>query len=625
MPLTRCYSPLPLADIELDDPFWSPRLRKLAEVTLPQQFDQIKNQTGRLRNFERAAAGEQGGHEGRYYDDSDVYKWLEACAYALKFHADPNLKKMADEAIRAVVACQRPDGYLNTFFQLNHPDKRFLNLSYLHEMYCLGHLFEAGVAWDEALGDRRLLDVSIKAANLLWETFGPGKREGYCGHQEVELALIRLSEHVGEPRYRELAKLMVERRGHKPTIFDAELQDDTAMALSPWATRYLNLRGEYFQDHAPIREHRIVVGHAVRAMYFYTAAVQLAEGDEALETALRSVWTNMTQKRMYLTGGIGSTAQNEGFTQDYDLPNFNSYAETCAAVGLALWGLKMGEMSGESDFLDVAERAIFNGALAGINLGQDLYFYANPLESRGNHQRVPWFDCACCPPNIARLIGSIARFAVGAGPSGTYVHLPISGTYTHRNGLSVAIQANYPHESAFEIKISGAPKGNAVLRIRIPEWCDEATFDLVGDESYEADFEAGYAVFDREWKVGETLKVDWNAEPKWVQSHPGVVENLGRVALTFGPLVMCLERTEGSAQQFLADVEPEYVAAFDAKLLGGVPTVVVEGYDQVWDEAQPLYDSAQDVEGDEAQATFIPYYAWGNRGPSSMLVWVRRA
>jgi DUF1680 family protein len=612
MPLHRRLWPLSFAEMQIDDPFWSSRLKLLSEATLPQQYDQIANQTGRLRNFKRAAAGEMGGHEGRYYDDSDVYKWLEACAYALRFNPNSKLAAMADEVIQAVEACQMADGYINTYFQLMHPDKRFLNLSYLHEMYCMGHLMEAGVAWNEALGDRRLLDVSIKVANLLWEIFGPGKRNGYCGHQEVELALFRLAEHVRDDRYAELGKLFIERRGHKPTPFDDELQSDDVMALSPWANRYLNLRGDYFQDHAPIREHRIVVGHAVRAMYFYTGAVQFAGDDAELETALRSVWQNMVGKRMYVTGGIGSTASNEGFTNDYDLPNYNSYAETCASVGLALWGRQMLEHTGESDFADVAERAIFNGALPGISASGDAYFYANPLESRADHARVPWFDCACCPPNIARLIGSIGKLAYSAAEGLFAVHFPIAGRF----GV-FSVQSNYPQSSAFSLRYEGKG-GTMELRIRIPDWCDDATIELKGTDDA-AEYDNGYAVFRRTWKTGDTVEVDWNQEPRWVESHPMVFENAGKAALMVGPLVYCLESAgvDQAPQHFIADEAAELIYNSSGM------AVAVPGFQLESGASDELYRSFGEAEYDEREAIFTPYFGWGNAGKAFMSVWVR--
>ncbi|RYG65862.1 glycoside hydrolase family 127 protein, partial [bacterium] len=366
-------------------------------------------------------------HVGFVFDDSDVYKWAEACAYALATTKNDALRKLLDEAIELVVSAQRPDGYLDTYIQLDHPDDAWRNLNALHEMYCAGHLIEAGVALSENLGDRRLLDVSIRFADHIMSVFGPEGRLGYCGHEEIELALVKLAVHTGEAKYREFARWLVESRGSRPSPFEAELKDPAVVALSPWGGGLLdgtNYSGEYNQDHAPIREHDAVVGHAVRAMYLYIAAADLADGqdDAALETALQRAWDSLVKRRMYVTGGIGPSRHNEGFTQDYDLPNLSAYSETCAAIGLMLWGQKMLEMTGNAEFAETVERALFNGALAGISLGGDRFFYDNPLESRGGHDRTAWFGCACCPPNIARTIGNLASFVAGASEEAFYLH-----------------------------------------------------------------------------------------------------------------------------------------------------------------------------------------------------------
>ncbi|HVL40176.1 MAG TPA: beta-L-arabinofuranosidase domain-containing protein, partial [Fimbriimonadaceae bacterium] len=345
MTLRRRMRPLPLDRIRMTDSFWGTWQRTLRERTLRAQWEQIL-QTGRLENFLRAGRGESGGFEGLYFNDSDVYKWIEACAYALTIGPDPEIEEMMAQAVSAVAGAQEPSGYLNTFFQLMHPDLKWRNLGTMHEMYCGGHLIEAAVAHHQATGSRSLLDVATRFADHVMTVFGPGKRRGYCGHQEIELALVRLADHLDEPKYAEFARWMIEERGRRPSIIEAELKDEEAMKLSPWAPQFLlkdgHYRGDYAQDHAPVREHTEVVGHAVRAMYFYAAATELAPpDDQALGEALQTVWSNLTRKRMYLTGGIGPSAKNEGFTGDYDLPNTSAYAETCAAIGLAMWGRRL--------------------------------------------------------------------------------------------------------------------------------------------------------------------------------------------------------------------------------------------------------------------------------------------
>ncbi len=347
MSFRRRMRSLPIKKLKITDPFWSRWQTVLIEQTLPAEYKQIID-TGRLENFRRVVNKETGGFQGLFFNDSDIYKWLEACAYAIagseNISAKSKLQPMIDEAIELIQAAQEESGYLNTYFQLDHPNDKLRNLNAMHEMYCAGHLMEAADALFCCLGDRRLLEVSIKFADHLMSILGPGKRLGYCGHEEIELALIRLSNATGDKKYREFARWMVEMRGHRPSPLGAEMMDPEILAISPWMNTLLlnegEYSGEYNQDHKPIREHDDVVGHAVRAMYLYIAAADLADGleDAQLEEALTRCWNNLVQKRMYVTGGIGPSSKNEGFTTDFDLPNMSAYAETCAACGLVFWG-----------------------------------------------------------------------------------------------------------------------------------------------------------------------------------------------------------------------------------------------------------------------------------------------
>jgi DUF1680 family protein len=618
--------PISLSDFQVNDAFWSPRIKLLSEVTLPQQYDQIANQTPRLENFRKAARRENGGFEGRYYDDSDTYKWLEACAYALTQSPNSKLQAMCDEVISLMVAAQEPDGYLNTFFQLNHPGLKFRNLSMMHEMYCMGHFIEAAVAWSEALDDDRLLASARKTVALLISTFLEDDRVGYCGHEEIEHALLRYAQHTGDEKARELAIRMIESRGQNPSPFEAEWSDVEAIALSPWSQRMLgkegNYSGEYVQDHLPIREHSIVVGHAVRAMYLYMAAAQVADSDEALKSALQAVWYNMTQKRMYITGGIGSTATNEGFTNDYDLPNYNSYAETCASVGLAMWGRQMALLFQEGDYADAVERAIFNGALSGISLTGDKYFYANPLESRADHTRVPWFECACCPPNIARMIGSISQYALSVSDGELTINFPIGGSGSiEAKGTRIGFSIKTEHPYGSKTSISFSMEKPAVFRVRIryPDWSDSVTCTIEGNQ-VESEYENGFIVLDRQWSPGEKLEIELEMEPKWIRSHSNVFSNLGKVALMKGPLVYCLETKSGlsPAQHFFAFTEEEVECGTNGNL------IVSGGYLQS-DPNSGLYESGSQFSIENASAEFSPYFAWGNNGPAHMAVWVNEA
>lgn len=641
---------VPLAKVRLTDPFWSRYVRVLVEETLPAEYEQIEK-TDRLTNFRRVAAGETGDFKGLFFNDSDVYKYVEACAYALASGRDiasqtalAKVRAQMDASIDAIVAAQEPSGYINTFFQLKHPDMKLRNLNSLHEMYCGGHMIEAGVAAYEALGDRRLLDAGIRFADHLLSIFGPssphpkfpmwtGTRRGYCGHQEIELALVRLSHATGDSVYRAFAEWMIEERGHRPTVFEAEMSDEEGLALCSIAkhqfTKDGQYVGEYAQDHAPIREHIEVVGHAVRAMYYYIAAADIADGrnDKALEEALERTWANVTHKRMYVTGGIGPSSKNEGFTGDFDLPNLTAYAETCAACGLVFWGHRLLEMTGNGEYAETIERALYNGVISGISLDGKGFFYDNPLESRGSHQRVPWFTCACCPPNIARLLGSVTNYALGASEKDVFVHLPVglqADVTLDGTPVTLEIVGHYPWSGAFEIRVKAAKPVKFALHVRIPDWADEIGTELPGAEE-EAAYEAGYAVFDRTWKPGDVLKVDYDIHPKWVEADPRVRDNLGRAALTFGPLVYCAEQKDlGYAPQlFSADVEAEVLVEKE-KMLEGITTLNVDGVCDVELFVDSLYAEAGTTDVREATAKYIPYYAWCNRGPNGMQVWTRK-
>jgi DUF1680 family protein len=625
---------LPLSKIKLTDPFWSRWQEVLLETTLPHQFAQLE-ETGRLANFERAAGRKEGSYEGLRFNDSDVYKFLEACAYALAVaKARPELapaaakvQSMVDQCIDLIATAQKEDGYVNTYFQILHPDMRWKNLNAMHEMYCGGHLIEAGVAMAECTGDRRLLDISIRFADHVMSLFGPERRRGYCGHQEIELALVRLAHLTGEGKYADFARWLIEERGHSPSPYEEELDDPQVVALAPEAAKLLvatgSYCGDYCQDHAPIREHTEIVGHAVRAMYFYIAAADLAEGreDTQLEEALGRIWKNLTERRMYITGGIGPSANNEGFTGDFDLPNLTAYAETCASIGLIFWGHKMLELTGNSDYADVMEQSLFNGTLSGISASGDRYFYTNPLESRGSHQRVPWFLCACCPPNIARLIGNMGHYVAGVSDDTFYIHLP-SGFEATANlgGCEVHLKSTtqYPNSGEMEVIISPDHPRAFAVAVRIPGWADDVHFEVEGAEE-EAEFEDGYAIFRRTWKAGDRLRIEFEMEPKWMEADPRVRDNLGRVALMRGPLVYCAEQhdTGYAPQLFMADTEAPVEVDSDANL-------IVEGACEVELFPEGLYHEVGAADVKEARAKFVPYYTWNNRGATQMQVWTRR-
>jgi len=398
---------LSLTQVRIRDAFWSPRLQTNHSVTAWANLRQCER-TGRIRNFAVAAGRQPGQHQGLLFDDSDVYKALEGIAYVLAVQPDPELEAQADAIIELIAAAQQPDGYLNTYYTLVKPQERWRNTAHGHEMYCAGHLIEAAIAYHQATGKTRLLDVARRFADHICDTFGPGKRIDVCGHEEIELALLKLYRHTGDKKYLEQARFFLETRGRG---------------------EQRKLFGEYAQDHKPIREQDEAVGHAVRAMYLYCAMADYAglTGDRPLVGQLEKLWDDVTQRKMYLTGGIGSSANNEGFTRPYDLPNDAAYAETCAAIGLALWSQRMFLLTRQAKYADLVERLAYNGLLSGVSLSGDRFFYTNPLGSKTGTQRVPWFACACCPPNILRWLASLGERVYAHDDQAIYTLLYVAG------------------------------------------------------------------------------------------------------------------------------------------------------------------------------------------------------
>jgi DUF1680 family protein len=423
---------------------------------------------------------------------------------------------------------------------------------------------------------------------------------------------------------------MVRERGRRPSPFEEELRDVEAMRLSPWMPGFLapegTYSGEYLQDHAPVEEHETVVGHAVRAMYLYCAAAEIAKPGDPLHLALERCWKNLTNKRVYVTGGIGPSEHNEGFTRDYDLPNRTAYAETCAAVGLAFWGRRMLELTGASRYADVMERAILNGALSGVSLDGTLYFYTNPLESHGEHQRVPWFGCACCPPNIARLVGSLARYAASISDEAFWLHFP-AGMETevevHGEPVRLSIKSDYPWSGEFSLEFESDTPEDFEVRVRVPDWCESGLQVLSGQDP--AQVENGYAVFRGPWRKGDRLEAGLPMTPKWLSSDSRVLDNAGRMCLARGPLIYCLEERDlGSApQRFVSSRFEVPSVGWKPELLQGVNVLRVVGTLDPATEGEVPYRTSKGEANEEVFADLVPYFAWNNRGPNAMQVWLR--
>ena len=580
-------SPIDFSHVLIHDSFWSPRLDKHRSTTMEVCIDQIENQTGRIRNFENAAL-RSGRHSGIYYDDSDVYKALEGFAYALINHPDSLLEAKCDEWIDKFAAAQEPDGYLNTYYTLTGLDGRWTNMS-KHEMYCAGHLFEAGVAYYRATGKRKLLDVCCRFADEMMDVFGPGKRHWVTGHEEVELALVKLYEATGEKKYLDFAHWLLEERGHGHGVYITRHERPLS----------------YFQDDVPVSEITDITGHAVRAMYLYCGMADVASylGDGAYLPALERVWEDVVLRNMYITGGIGQSAVNEGFTEDYSLPNKEAYCETCASIGMVLWNWRMNRLTGDARYVDILEKAMYNGALAGISLSGDRFFYVNPLASDGDHHRKAWYGTACCPSQLCRFLPSIGNYIYGTSDKGLWVNLFIASSVCCPDGLTLTQETGYPWDGHVRLTLAGRKTWKKDLRIRIPGWCGPVCFSVNGEPREPVCTEKGYAVLAGPWKEGDRIEWEMPMSVRMEAADPRVKEDAGRRAVLRGPLVYCMEETDNPAfdrltlspatrfETGLAEGLPEDIRALSAATAGG-----------------PL--------------RLIPYFAWDNRSAGKMQVWI---
>jgi DUF1680 family protein len=558
--------------------------------------------------------------------ESDMSKWIEAASYSLATHPDAALTALVDEAIAFLVAHQQPDGYMNIWYTSVEPENRWSNLRDNHELYCAGHLIEAAVAHFQATSKRTLLDAACRYADYIATVFGveEGKRRGYCGHEEIELALVKLYRATNAARYLQLAQYFIEERGQRPHYFDEEAVDRGETPAGFWATTY-----EYNQSHLPIREQQEVVGHAVRAMYLLSAVADLARefDDSSLQQTCERLWDHLISKRIYVTGALGSSAHNEGFTSDYDLPNLGAYAETCASIGLILWNYRMLLLNVDHRYADVLELALYNGVLSGVSFDGTTFFYENPLESKGHHQRQPWFKCACCPPNLARLFLSLGQYLYTTSEDEIIVHLYAQCTSTLTLGaqqVTLHQHTDYPWDGTIEIAVEVAEPLEFGLNVRIPGWCKEASLTVAGVE-IPLELRNGYARVRRLWNSGESLVLHLAMLVERVYAHPAVRATAGSVALQRGPLVYCLEAADHTAPLHQLRLSPHtpLEAHFAADTLNGV--TVIQGAASALtteDWSNTLYRTTPP--GTQAQAlTAIPYYAWGQREASEMLVWIQ--
>ncbi|MEW6252525.1 MAG: beta-L-arabinofuranosidase domain-containing protein, partial [Planctomycetota bacterium] len=592
-------------------------------------------QTGRVANFEKAATGETSGHEGWFFNDSDVYKVIEGAAYHLAVRRDPALEARLDGWIEKIGAVQRSDGYLNTYFQLNPHLQRWTQDQF-HELYCAGTLIEAGIAYHRATGKRRLLEIALRNAECVHVTFRPGRKAVAPEHPEIELALIKLAQHAGEARHRELAQFFVEQRGrcdNRPT----------------WK--------QYAQDHLPIRAQTEVVGHAVRAFYLYCAVADLAAtGDEGYRRALDALWRDLTTRKMYITGGTGVWGYDEGFAPNFELPNERAYAETCASIALAFWAQRMNRLHADARYMDVFERVLYNAIAAGVSLDGEKYLYANPLASHGpegfatsggaqggsTSHRQHWFRCACCPPNVLRFFAALPSCACafedaaadrGAQtPGAVYVNLYIAGQAQiplAAGNVALRTQTEYPWDGVIRIEIVLERPQRFDLHLRLPDWC-EAPALRVNGAAVTPGVVRGYARLAREWRPGETVELDLPMPVRRVECRPRVAANAGRVALQRGPLVYCVEAVDnpGGVWNLALPHDAEMHVEKRPDLLGGVTalrgTALQRGPEppHAWRNTLYRHQSSTPPAVTPVEFVAVPYCVWDNRTPGAMAVWL---
>jgi DUF1680 family protein len=651
-----------LKQVRIDDAFWTPYVERVRQVVIPYQWEALNDRvpgaepSHALRNFRIAAGLESGSFGGFVFQDSDVYKWLEAVGYALATRPDPELERKADEAIDLIAAAQQPDGYLNTYFTIREPGKRWTNLTDCHELYCAGHLIEAAVAYHRATGKRKLLDVACRFADHIDATFGPnpGQIRGYDGHQEIELALVKLYEATGEERYLRLAAFFIDERGREPFFFREEWEKrgrTSHWRAGPSGPPDL----VYHQSHRPVREQTEAVGHAVRAVYMYTAMADLARrlGDESLQSACRTLWRSIVSRRMYITGGIGSTAHGEAFTFDYDLPNDTVYSETCASIGLVFFAQRMLQIEPVREYADIMERALYNAVIAGMSLDGKRYFYVNPLEvwpeaSERNPSRAhvkpvrqPWYGCACCPPNLARLIASLGSYIYTVSPADDtiYAHLYIGGEAEiplSGGPVTLRMVSGLPWDGNVRLTVHPAENRERpfTLALRLPEWCDVAAASLrAGGErlAIEPLLRNGYIRVHRTWRPGDTVELELPMPVRLMEARPEVRANAGKVAITRGPLVYCLEETDNGRPLSAIAIprDAALVPRRDPEALNGVTFLEGPGYvtgTEGWNGDllyRPVDAAAARLDRKPVTVRAVPYALWGNREPGEMTVWIR--
>ena len=638
---------LDLKEVSICDPFWSKHVDLVRNTIIPYQWEAMNDRipdaesSHCLENFKIAAGRAKGDFYGAVFQDTDVAKWLEAVGFSLACYPDEALEKTADEVIDLIADAQCEDGYINTYFTIKEPDKRWTDLCEGHELYTAGHLMEAAVAYYEGTGKRKFLECMCRFADLICDTFGTeeGKIHGYPGHEEVEIGLVKLARVTDNLKYLKQAKYFIDARGVGENYFMKEMSRPDYKLIFP---EFADYTPEYSQSHKPVREQTTAEGHAVRAVYLYCAMADLAEAyqDEGLLNACKTLWNNIVEKRMYITGGIGSSGYLERFTVDYDLPNEYNYSESCASIGLALFGLRMAQITGESQYMDVAERALYNTVLAGIALDGKSFFYVNPLEvwppacMEGTSKkhvkpiRQKWFGVACCPPNIARTLASLGQYVYSQKPEKKelYVNLFVSNETEfdwNKDKIFVKLQTEFPWVNTYSLEVKNVPADGMDLMLRVPDYAQNYQVKADGniyEENKES--EKGY----RRVHVEKDTKVEvsFAAPAKFVYANPQVRADSGKVAIVRGPLVYCLEEIDNSQNLPAIFVDTDAALREEkSDLFGGIITVKARGKKIVESSVSDSLYSGQKPQLEDVELTAIPYPYWNNRGEGEMLVWMK--
>lgn len=644
IPQTRPHS-LPLKNIKIDDSYWNKYIKLVPDVVIPYQWkilnDQVPGATKSycIQNFKIAAGEIRGKRKGVVFADSDLAKWLETVAYSLETVPNPELEKTADEVIDLIAAAQCDDGYINTYFTLVEPEQRWKNLIEGHELYTAGHFIEAAVAYYEATGKDKFLKTICRFADLICKTFGKADNQihGYPGHQEIELALVKLYKTTGDRKYLEQAKYFIDARGGKPNYFLQEMKREGFRHIFPEFEEYTPI---YSQSDKPVRKQTKAEGHAVRATYMYCAMADLADAfqDKELMECCKKIWSNIVQKQMYITGSIGSSAFMERFTTDYDLPNDRNYSETCASVGLALLGKRMGEIERDASYYDIVELALYNTVCSGISLNGDRYFYVNPLEvwpdncldhtsmSHVKPIRQKWFDVACCPTNVARTLASLGQYIFSVNTNGLFVNLWIQSKADFKinnQDVRILLKTDFPRTSRFNLIINTSGDSEFSIYIRIPNYSKNCIFEING-KKVDYSVENNYACLKKRWKNDSiTFKFDMSAE--LVSANPNVWADNNKVAIVRGPQVFCLEETDNfsNLHSIIVSRSADLKESYDNSLLGGTTVIQLEAKKISTDNwlDNELY-KAKRPKFTAVTLTAIPYAYWANREPGEMLVWI---